>query len=82
MLVLNGTVSSSLSTLRNADSWATYVGPRLRKLKKAYVSALSPQSANRYLPIQLAESTQLLHDMAHDPDVSPILYRSDHQNIF
>lgn len=47
------------------------LGPRLRKLKKAYINALSPQSANKYLPIQLAESTQLLQDMVHDPDVSP-----------
>lgn len=46
---------------RYNDSWKT--------LRKAAQVLLTPQAANRHIPIQKAEATQLMYDIAKSPKV-------------
>jgi len=43
-------------------------GPRLRSLKKLLSHSLSPQAVVKYIPIQEAESSQLLCDLLEKPE--------------
>ncbi|KAJ7097682.1 hypothetical protein C8R44DRAFT_643194, partial [Mycena epipterygia] len=41
--------------------------PRLRDLRRLLARLLSPQNSLKYLPVQAAESTLLLHDLMSNP---------------
>ncbi|KII89847.1 hypothetical protein PLICRDRAFT_40022 [Plicaturopsis crispa FD-325 SS-3] len=49
-----------LATVRYGDIW--------RSMRKTAHTILTPQGADRHLPIQQAETTQLLYDLLHTPE--------------